>query len=247
MILTTAQTNQTKTTTRIRKPQTPEAAFNQKVRELSRLVDRLNPSPPISPQVLRLIDKPGQYDRAADLLDGQELLSVKFVPAEQVGSLPALHARWQHSSIIQNPTEMEVAKLREAEFIVEDYGDGTGPWCYYREKKINHAWVILSRAGWKWSRSRSVKTAEWKSVTLFKDPDTLEGLIPSLPGCPHNHRTRLRDSLIEAIVWLKGSERIPRKIHERPEFEEVMTSLWQSAVDQREGRDAVSIGNIAQA
>lgn len=242
--MTTQQTNQTKTTTRKhprpRKPPTPEAALNQSVKALVKIANQLDPEAGFQPRVKMLLDKPGLYDRRAFFQDGQELLSIKFVPMEQVGDLPALHARWQHASTIQSPSEKEAEALRSAEFIVEDYADDTGPFCYYREKKISHAWVIRTRAGWKWSRSRSVITNDWDTVTLSKRP-----VVPSLPGCPHNYRTEHRDELIEAMVWLRHPDRLPEKITRQAEFKEVMIMLWQSGVDQLEGRNVII--DIAQA
>lgn len=235
--MTTQQTNTTtRKHSRPHKPLTPEAEFNQGARILSKIAAQLIPQAGFQPAVIMLLDKPGLYDRRAFFRDGQELLSIKFVPMEQVGLVPALHARWQHTDIIQSPSEKEAEALRSAEFIVEDYEDDTGPFCYYREKKISHAWIICTQAGWKWSKSRSVGAAVWNTVTQSSNP-----VVPPLPGCPHNHRTEHRDALIEAIVWLSHPDRLPPKITQEKEFKEVMMMLWQSAVAQLEGQ------NIAQA
>ena len=133
-------------------------------------LNMLDPDHKLSGDVRRLTAKPSLYDQGAVINDGNELLSIKFVPSEQVGALPALHARWQHANTVQSPSKEDVAALTKAGFIVEDYDDDTGPFCYYREKKISHLWVILGQAGWKWSKSRSIKAAKWNALTLSDRP-----------------------------------------------------------------------------
>lgn len=204
---------------------------------LESCLDRIDPNYKLSSDVRRLISKPGEYDRDATLNDGNELLSIKFVPDEQVGlGQPALHARWQKSDVIQDASEPGATELTKAGFTVEDYNDDTGPWCYWREKRISHAWIILSQTGWKWSRARSIKAARWESLTTADMP-----VVPALPGCPHNHRTVLRDSLIEATVKLKQPGMVPRKVWDRPEFNDVMLSLWDSAIAHVEGHTVEEI------
>lgn len=216
------------TTTKNRKPhrRNPEG-LRRVLRELKEEMGRLDPSLLYSPSVDNLLGKPSLYDNRAALGDGEELLSVKLVPSEQVGAMPALHARWQHSDVIQDLSSREAEALAKAGFTVEDYQDGLGPFCYWREREISHAWVILSQGGWQISRSRSIKSANWESLTVSS-----EAVVPPLPGCPHNHRTVLRDGLIAVTVMLRRM--LPWKITTMEEFSETMLALWEDAVEHYE-------------
>lgn len=218
---------------RQRKSLSPEAEVHRATKVLESCIRKLRPYGLFSKKVQAKIDEASRYVDGAELKDGAELLSVQFVPTEQVGALPALHARWQKGTILDGLTEDESKALSAKGFSVIDDRDDTNLWCYCREKKISHAWIILNNEGWKWSRARSVVSANWEMITDRQNP-----LVPSLPGCPHNHRTEQRDSMIEALTWLKEGK-LPDKVHLSGEFLSTMISLWKCAVKHSESKHSI--------
>jgi hypothetical protein len=238
------------TTDRIDKTQRPRrkasrkgSLFSSLLRKLDNVVEVFERAAPelfFKGMVRRLVQRPGDYEPGAAHSTGEELLDVKFVPQEQVGAIPALHARWQETGQITDLSEAEIEALQRAGFriIIDDLG----PYCFWRERQIRHAWVCLNQIGWRMSRARSVKAVtDWQTISRLDRPRA-----PSLEGCPHTHRTALRDSMIEAITALESE--LPDKITSHSNFLPTMVMLWEDAVKHLEcGQQMDPQFNIANA
>jgi len=215
-----------------RRPPRPSAALERKLDSVLEAFKKMMPSLFFRPSVNRLLRGAENYVEGATYDTGEEVLDVKFVPQEQVGAVPALHARWQKSGVTKDLEEAEAVELREAGFRV--FSDDTGAdYAYYREKQVENCWICLCQTGWRYTRSKSLKAVkEWKKASSVFEPR-----LPDLSGCERTHRAVLKDSLIEALVVFEYE--LPAKVVSHPAFVPTLILLWEDAILHLEDKQPI--------
>jgi hypothetical protein len=166
----------------------------------------------LSPMVQRLLENPAAYERDAIIDDGLCHYSVEYVPPRQDGAAPALHARWQAEDSLVNLTNDDRNALARAGFRV--MRDPDGYWAWWREKKLSHFWLALTREGWVATKAPSPRGARWKTLGSIERP-----AIPLFENYTVTPESVIREALATAMVAI--AQEVPPAIIESNFFQVV--------------------------